>query len=137
MRKGLYEIFTTFFFVIILVVVLLFGLVLSGQMTILKSQTSESRLKTSLAKETFNAITRCNEQQILDEAKIEHCRKASTITKAVKVVQPAFTGCSVKTWGASEYELATKDTNAQTFSYWVNMKQTTGQICLAELLIVI
>lgn len=125
-------------FIIIALVVVGIALLLAGKITLLKSYGSQERVKASFARETFDAITACNKQEVLDESLLGACLLPPPGVKAVRLYQPAFSGCDEKSWGDSAYQAALLGPDAESFPYWVSVKQTSGGlVCLAQLSIVV
>ena len=137
-RRGLYEIFTTFIFIVIAVGVVFMALLIAGKITLVKSQSSETRIRQSFANEAFDTITACNKQEVIEEKNVGPCLDKLRGVKGVQVHQPAFGGCEEKTWGSTQYQAALLDTNTGVFPYWISIMQAKGGlVCLAQLNIVI
>ncbi len=135
-KKGFYEIFVVFIFVLVMLLAVFFWLMLSGQVSVMKSQNSEARIKNTLAKETFNLVKDCAGNRIIKEEEIETCRIGRDYVKAIMVRQPEMDECEEKLWGDGEFLEATKDPGVSIYTYWVSVQQTgTTKVCLAEMLI--
>lgn len=138
MRRGIYEIFTVFVFIIILVAILFFWLYLSGRLTLLKSQVGETKVRSTIAKETYALVMSCNGGQIIDDQKIGICLFDQKLIKAIKLVQIEMEDCVEKQWGGGEFEAAIRDTGVDVYTYWVSVRQSeTGDVCLGQMMIAV
>lgn len=129
-RKAFFSILTGMMFVIIVVVALLLFFTVYGLISAYEQATSKVEQRYEKTKVFKDNLLLCHEHLFLSEAKLATTECIRPDDPPYVVKQDAAPGCLERNW-----TIGTKDTYSNRFSYPVSVKQSSGNMCVASLII--
>jgi hypothetical protein len=130
-RKGIFAIISAFFLIIAVIVALMWFLGIYQAVFRINAVQGKHEEKEAAAQAFKDRLLACHEKTLLAEEKLESAACSLSGAKGYRVVQDTeYNSCAQKSWSAGA-----SPPDAQTYAYWMIVRQKDGTTCPSKLYI--